>query len=365
VVTTRRRRSHALRALALAGVIATWAVAAVAPARAGVANAGLSGPRPTDPIAGLAWGNYTGPQDEVFPAYRAATGRDRRLLSLIALRPRVRWFGAWYRDDAIEQTVRDYIANATGGNPNVLAQMAVFRLNPWEHAACRALATPAQQTSYRRWIDAAAAGIGSSRVALILQPDLPFALCVPHRSSLPLGLVAYAARVFSALPHTTVYVDAGAGDWATVGQVASLLRAAGVASARGFALNATHYDATSAEIAFGARVVRALAASGVSGRHFVINTADNGRPFTFQQYHGPNFDNAVVCRTARDARCVTLGIPPTWRVTDARWRLSGRSRALASAYVDGYLWYGRPWLIDQNDPFDLQRALALAATTPF
>ncbi|MGZ4244930.1 MAG: glycoside hydrolase family 6 protein [Solirubrobacteraceae bacterium] len=346
-------------------IAALLGVAAASPAWAGVANAGLSGPRHSDPISGLTWGNYTGPQDEVFPAYGAASGRDRQLLGLIALRPRVRWFGAWYPDDAIEQTVRDYIANVTGGNPDVLAQMAVFRLVPWEHAACRSLPTAAQQASYQRWIDAAAAGIGSARVALILQPDLPFELCVPHRSSLPLRLVAYAARVFGALPHTTVYIDAGAGDWPTVGQAVSMLRGAGVASVRGFALNATHYDPTAGEIAFGARVVHALAASGIPGRHFVVNTADNGRPFTFQQYHGPNFDNAAVCRTCRSMRCVTLGIPPTWQVTDRRWGLAPRSSALAAAEVDGYLWYGRPWLVDQSDPFDLDRAVALAATTPF
>lgn len=348
-------------------VLVTAAAGALptSPASAGVANAGLSGPRHADPIAGLPWGNYTGPLDEVWPAYEAATGNDRRLLGMIALRPRVRWFGAWYPDDRAKQTIRDYLDNVTGGDPNVLAQVAVFRLDPWEHAACRSLPTAAQQASYKRWIDAFAAGIGSARVALILQPDLPFALCLPHHSSLALRLVAYAARVFNALPRTTVYIDVGAGDWPTVGQAVSMLRAAGVASARGFALNATHYDGTSREIAFGARVVRALGAAGIPGRHFVVNTASNGHPFTFQQYHGPDFDNAAVCRSRSSSRCVTLGIPPTWQVADPRWHLSPRTRSLAAADVDGYLWYGRPWLVDQAAPFDLRRSLALAATTPF
>ena len=336
-----------------------------APARAGVANAGLSGPHHSNPLAGMPWGNYSGPQDEVFPAYQAATGQDRQLLGRIALRPRARWFGAWYPTGVIEHTVRDYIANVTGGNPAVLAQVAVFRLMPWEHEACRRLPTAAEQAAYRQWIDAFAAGIGPARMALILQPDLPFALCVPHRSRLPLQLVAYAARVFDALPHTTVYIDAGAADWPTVRQAASLLEAAGVRYARGFALNATHYDATGREISFGAAVVRALAAAHVPGRHFVINTASNGAPFTYQQYHGPSFDNAAVCRTRASRRCVTLGIPPTWQVAASRWPLTGHQRGLAARDVDAYLWYGRPWLDNQSDPFDLPRSLALAATTPF
>ncbi len=253
---------------------------------AGVANAGVADAAASDPLAGIPWGNYTGRNDEVFPAYRQASGEDKRLLGLIALRPRVRWFGSWYPDSQAESTARDYIANATHGNPNALAQLAVFRLVPWEGAACHAIASTAQASSYKQWIDAFAAGIGSSRVALILQPDLPFEECVPHHSQLPLQLVAYAAQRFSALPHTSVYIDAGAGDWPTVRAATSMLLGAGIRYARGFALNATHYDSTEREIHFGAKVVGALAGHGVRGRHFVINTSSNGRGFTFQQYHG-------------------------------------------------------------------------------
>jgi hypothetical protein len=335
-----------------------------ASALAGTANAGIPGASHGNPIAGLPWGNYTGPLDEVFPAYESASGAQRQLLGRIALRPRVRWFGSWYPDDQALATAREYIDNVTGGGGEVLAQIAVFRLDPWEAAACRSLPSAAQQASYTRWIDGFAAGIGSSRVALILQPDLPFAACVPHHSRLPLNEVAYAARVFSALPHTTVYIDGGAGDWPSVAQAASLLRAAGVAYTRGFALNATHYDSTQNEIMFGQKVVRALAAAHIPGRHFVINTAANGRPFTYQQYHGPNFDNAGVCTSVGSRRCVTLGIPPTTDVANRRWGLSPAARRAAARLIDGYLWIGRPWLDNQADPFDLERSLELAATTP-
>jgi hypothetical protein len=319
----------------------------------------------TDPIAGLPWGTYSGSNDEVYPAYLQAHGKQRRLLGLMALRPRARWFGAWYPDQYAEATARDYIANVTGGDPNVLAQLAIFRVFPWEGDVCRRLPSAAEQASYRYWIDAFAAGIGDSRVALILQPDLPFAYCVPHHSRLPLQMVAYAARVFSALPHTTVYIDVGAADWATVRQATSMLLGAGVRRTRGFALNATHYDSTQRQILYGARIVRTLAAAGARRMHFVINTADNGRPFTYQQYRGPDFDNAAVCRTRASRRCVTLGIPPTWNVASRRWGLSRQARRLATRLVDGYLWIGRPWLYDQTAPFDLRRALAVARTSPY
>jgi endoglucanase len=362
-----RRHSLTRHRLALLGAVAACLTALLPPAaQAGVANAGLRATRAGDPLSGLRWGNYSGALDEVFPAYRRARGGTRRLLGEIALRPRVRWFGGWYSEAQAERTAREYIANVTGGNLNVLAQMAVFRLAPWEAEACHRLPTAAEQASYQGWIRAFAAGIGRARVALILQPDLPFALCLPHHSKLPLRLVSYAAAVFAALPHTTVYIDAGAADWPSVGEAAAILRSAGVRYARGFALNATHYDGTGSEIRFGQQVVRKLAATGVPGRHFVINTAENGRPFTYQQYgDASTYDNAPVCPSRAGRRCVALGIPPTWAVASPRWRLSGRTRVLAARYVDAYLWIGRPWLEHQADPFDLARALALTRANPF
>ena len=42
-----------------------------------------------------------------------------------------------------------------------------------------------------------------------------------------------------------------------------------------------------------------------------------------------------------------------------------RDRARARAHIDGYLWFGRPWLYNQAAPFLLDRALELARTTPY
>jgi endoglucanase len=349
-----------------AGAPAAFLVAALlaVPARAGVANAGIPGAPAGNPLAGLAWGSYDGPDDEVFPTYSATSGQTHRLLGKIALQPRMRWFGSWYPDATARQSASDYIANSTRGRADVLSQMAVFRLDPWEDDACRRLPTASAQASYRSWVDAFAAGIGSSRVALVLQPDLPFALCIPHHSRVPLQLVAYAARVFGALPHTTVYIDVGAADWPSIGQAVSMLRAAGIRYARGIALNATHYDSTPRQIVFGSQVVGALARAGFPGRHVVINTAQNGRPFTFQQYHG-NFLFVPACRSRASRLCLTLGIPPTADVANRRWGLSRAVRRLAARVVDAYLWVGRPWLDTTSQHLDVPRALAMVRTSPF
>lgn len=329
----------------------------------GWANRGLPGASPLNPLAGMRWGHYTGLYDGVYSAYLRLSGRQRALIAQIALRPTVHWFGAWVPLRDAAASARRYIASVTGGDPAVLSQMAVFRLDPWEGAACATVPQAGAMAGYRSWIDAFAAGIGASRVALILQPDLPFAQCSPGRRDY-LSLVAYAARTFSALPYTTVYIDAGARYWPPIGQAAGMLEAAGIRYARGFALNDTEYDSTSAELALGAEIVRRLTADGVRGKHFVISTAENGAPFLNGDYRG-DVTNPRVCRSRRDRLCATLGIPPTWRTADPRWRLGARARAIAASLADAYLWVGRPWLVQGAGPFDLRRALGLASSSPF
>jgi endoglucanase len=335
------------------------------PARAGTANAGLAGALRPNPLAGMRWGVYTGSADNSpYPYYAHATGRNRQLLAKIALRPLMFSFGAWYADDQAKLAAQQFIAATTGGDPGVLSQVAVFRMDPWEGQACPGSWSAANQASYRSWVDQFAAGIGASRVALVLQPDLPFASC--SRSRVPYELVSYAARAFSALPHTTVYIDAGARYWPMPFSAAPrMLELAGIRYARGFALNSTEYDSTGAEVEYGARIARALAAAGYPGKHFVVNTAENGAPFLNGQYPGGNPANPRVCSGPHDRLCATLGIPPTTQVANRHWGLSGYDRALAARYADAYVWVGRPWLDYGSDPFDLSRALGLAASTPF
>ena len=64
-----------------------------------------------------------------------------------------------------------------------------------------------------------------------------------------------------------------------------MLRSAGVSYARGFALDTSHFDSVGRQLAFGTKIVAALAQDGIPHRHFVIDTSDNGRPFTGAWYH--------------------------------------------------------------------------------
>jgi cellulase/cellobiase CelA1 len=219
--------------------------------------------------------------------------------------------------------------------------------------------------------------IGDTHVALILQPDMPFMHCIVHTRDVALSMVKYAAWKLHLLPNTTVYIDMGAADWNmdyaqhrhSGSRAAYYLQQAGVRFARGFALNATHYDSTVRQIYYGAQVLKALARRGFPNRHFVISTAQNGRPFTathyWSRYPNGDFNNAPACSSVDQHSCVTLGIPPTWRVANSKWNLPPVARGIAGKYVDAYLWIGRPWLRGVPKVFNMHRTLAIARTTPY
>jgi hypothetical protein len=330
-------------------------------ALAGVANAGLAGASPTNPIAGVKWGTYktdsTDPGLDSPSAYfnSARNARDRADFGKLLAVPRFRWFGSWVPSFdqgnkwGARKTASRYIEAVQNGDRNVAVGIGVFRLEPFERAACKRLPTQAEIADYKRWIQEFAAGIGDSRVILLLQPDMPFTLCLPGRSQVDLKLINWTAQQFHALPHTTVYIDAGASDWLRPAQAASMLKRAGVGHVRGFALNLTHYDSTARSVAYGKQIVRWLSRHGVKNVHFTVSTAMNGRPFISYK-HRRTFKLGTECKSRSDRTCVTLGQPPTTQTS--------------TPMADGYLWFGRPW-IDNAFRRSYDELLKVIRTSPF
>jgi endoglucanase len=350
----RMRRVRRAVATLLIAVLAM--VAAVAPAWAGTANGDLGKAPGGNPLAGIRWGVYQGPIDGVWPAYVGAHGRNRRLLGKIALQPRAVWDGFWDGDP--KATAQESISDSTQGNPTVLSQVAIFRLHPWE--SCSGYWSSAEQAGYKAWIRSYAAGIGSGRVALILQPDMPFALCVS--SGVAEHLISYAAKVFNSLRHTTVYIDAGAYAWYQPALMARMLEHSGIWHSRGFALNVTQYGSTDQQLQWGAKINKTLTADGARDKHFVVNTDENGTPYLAGQIPGGGARSNYTprCSHASEQLCQRLGIPPTTDVANRRWRLSAADRAIAAKQVDAYMWLGRPWMVNAG-PFSLPFALTLGA----
>jgi endoglucanase len=370
MMTFPARRSAASRpAIALA---ALGLLLASVTTPSGVANAHSARhvANPTNPLAGVQWGVYKGGQDGVYPAYAAASGAERALLAKVALQPRARWYGSWLSTAEMRAKLNADIAaqRADTANPDVLVPVAFFRQFPGHERNRNIPWTVADRQAYRGWYDAAAAAIGAAHALIILEPDLPATL-KGWRPDIRARLVTYAARTLAALPNTVIYLDGGASDWLKPDQQAALLKSAGVQYVRGFAENGTHYTSTADNIRRGRETLAALAKLGITGKHFVIDTSDNGRPFGFGEYYEkhPNgfFPNAEPCQTKTETKCVTLGIPPTWRVADPAWHLPSKLADVAKRLVDGYVWYNRPWLKNATVPFDLNRTLQMARTTPF
>jgi endoglucanase len=321
------------------------------------------------------WGVYQGKMEPSWVAWNNASGTAKDRLAYIATKAKDHWFGHWNPNDRIADQVHDYISNSQDGDKDALVQMAIFRVVPWEHDACNRLPTKAERTSYKQWIDRFAGAVGNTPTAIVLQPDGPFALCAPHGSHAPSRLVAYASRVLSAQPNTSVYIEAGASDWPMFGPrggvtaAVRILVRGGIQYARGFALNGTHYASIPAQVDRATAIIKRLNAKGYPGRKVVINTSNNGHPFDFGRYTGGDPTNPIVCdsrTTPAKVTCETLGVPPTADVTSDRWNLPADTARLAAKHVDAYLWFGRPWLHHEgSQPFVKKRAVKLVRTTPY
>lgn len=308
--------------------------------------------RSTSPLGGP-WAVYTGNADPLFNAYRNASGSNKDLLSKSALQPRMRWFGSWVGPAGIGQNIREYIDQTQHGDPNVLVQMATFNLWPRSEANRGIALTPGEQATYRAWVDAAAAAIGSSRTAILVEPDLAVATNSPDMHQ-RFALAGYAVARFAQLPHTTIYLDGSAADWLPPQNAVQMLLESNVAEARGFALGATHYDDAGANVNYARTVAAGLAGRGVPDKHAIIDTADTGHAFTWNAFYStyPNgqFDNAPTCTNAGQQVC---------------WALGDRPAPVSDADVDAFMWFGRPWLDHQANPFSMQRALSLGSLAPW
>jgi hypothetical protein len=165
------------------------------------------------------------------------------------------------------------------------------------------------------------------QMTIILEPDALGLMgarrsCL-KRSEVPgrLALLGYAAKRLSETPGFNVYIDAGSSSWLSAGKVISYLRAANVASTRGFVLGSTHFNHTHKEIAYGDKVARAL-----GGKHYIVNTAENANGALPKSKWGKYGSKATAC----NPRNAGLGTLPTTNT--------------ASAYADAYLWISRPGL---------------------
>ena len=146
------------------------------------------------------------------------------------------------------------------------------------HPALGGCPTPGQVSAYtptfRRRVDEMAAATDRRPAVYLLELDaLGSSACVARMGSLALweADLRYEINAIASLPHTVVYVEGGYSDANSVRYTARVLKAIGINRIRGFFTNDTHEAWTINEVRWATRISR------LTGAHFIVNTADNGR----------------------------------------------------------------------------------------
>jgi endoglucanase len=301
----------------LIAMLVAGAVFAAASATAGSDPRGVAA-QSSNPLAGVRF--YTDPNSPSYlqwQSYRRSGEQTKAdLIWKIAREPKSLWLGRFTRPNFFVK-VRRLIdpARAQGAVP-------IFSVLRAEATGCSPTyqgGGPAGDAATRIWYDDLARAIGSDRVVIAFEPDsLGTIDCLARsRRDDRLRLLRYGVTALSKLPNATVYLEAGASDWEAPSRTAKQLRAIGISKVQGFMLNATHYDWTRANIRHGLAISRK-----VGGKHFIINTAENGRgPVHYKSGHRTI---NVWCNPGLRG----LGPPPTTSTSNPK--------------VDAYLWINRP-----------------------
>jgi endoglucanase len=322
--------ARALRLLLAAAIVAVVVPSAAAAQIVDPRGADRASP---NPLAGVSWfvDKTWAPQYDQYQRYvRRGQLASAGLMAKIALQPQFKWFGRWNQDDKGGTTgaARNYIARVQEEQPGSVPQIVVFR---HQGKACHKRYTAggvAEDQRTMRWYDAFARGLGDARVVIGFEPDsLGTIDCLARsRRKARLDMLRYGVDVLSKLPNATVYLEAGASDWEPAARTAKQLRHIGISKVRGFMLNVTHEDWTASNVRHGREISRLT-----GGKHFIVNTSDNGR--------GP----------VHYRRWISRGDPKIWRRVTVWCHPLERGLGPAPTartqwpdVVDGYFFIGRP-----------------------
>lgn len=215
------------------------------------------------------------------------------------------WIGDWTADVTGSVNQITSAATAAGQVPIFIAYNI-----PGRDCGSFSAGGAASMAAYESWIDKFAAGIGNRRAVVILEPDaLPMLTsCLDQGGQANrLAMLKYAVDKFSGNPNAAVYLDAGHPNWMDVNTMSSRLAGAGIAKARGFALNVSNYVDTPANLNYGDQLAR------LTGKHYIVDTSRNG-----------NGSNGEWCNPTGRA----LGRTPT--------------TSTGSSLADAFVWLKRP-----------------------
>ncbi|USN96987.1 MAG: glycoside hydrolase family 6 protein [Candidatus Nomurabacteria bacterium] len=225
--------------------------------------------------------------------------------------PVAQWFGDW--NSNVKVDVDNYVAAAAAKRS--VPVVVVYNI---PHRDCGGYSTGGANnfSSYTKWIEQVAAGIGNRTAVVILEPDALGALnCLPSSQRQErTQSIAQAVTILKAHAQTAVYIDAGTPVWQPVNVMASRLKIANVAAANGFSLNVSYFSSTAKNRTYGNQL-----SSLIGNKHYVIDTSRNGA-------------NHAVTGMQCNPSFAALGEMPTTNT--------------GSALNDALLWIKIPWESD-------------------
>jgi endoglucanase len=310
------RKSLILLALAMA----------LLPAAATAADTRGVSPSDPNPLAGVTFWND--PNSPSMQSWRFLQHQGQHakadLIWKIASQPKALWLGRFTRPNFAVK-VRRLIDPA-----RERGEVPIFTVLRAEATGCSPTyqgGGPAEDRRTMDWYDDLARVIGNDRVVIAFEPDsLGTIDCLaPSRRDDRYRVLAHGVDALSKLPNATVYIEAGASDWESAARTAKQLRIVGVRKVRGFMLNVTHYDWTRSNIQHGLDISRRL-----GGKHFIINTAENGR--------GGVHYKKWIDRSRHIWRRITVWCNPGLRGLGP----APTTQTSRPDRVDAYLWINRP-----------------------
>lgn len=192
-------------------------------------------------------------------------------LAKISAQPSATWVGNWWAASTLTDRVAKFQATArSAGATRTYVLYAIPDRDCGSYSA-----GGLDPMSYRAFVDAFSAGLGSWPAIVIVEPDALAQLdCLSAEARRTrLDLLQYTSFTLTkSAPTSRVYLDAGNSAWIGAPEMAKRLAAAGVAGVRGFALNVSNFHATSAQVSHGQDILARLG----GGKGFVIDTSRNG-----------------------------------------------------------------------------------------
>jgi endoglucanase len=284
---------------------------------------------------------------DLWSAQRAGDSYRVALLERIAHVPQAKWLAGKNVRQEPSRIVGDYVRNTVApqwGGPNCdthygsrggpgdpfVGNYPVFAIRQLEHDDCSRSydgggAWNRVNGNYLPWIEKFIEALRpiAYNATVIVEPDgLPvIPRCLSRKAGKQrLALMRATLKRLGSVPNLVTYIDVGSSAWLRKPLAKKLLRRAGVRYVRGFATNTTHFNYTRLERRYGNALARAL------GKHYVINTAENGRGALKIK----NPDKVSIKDRFCNPKNAGLGPLPTTR-TD-------------SQYADAFLWISRPGL---------------------